>query len=151
MKQWVKDLMADMPEQLVWDHEPGARAGDLYIFDWRKIHYQEPTTGEPQQTEIPGIYIRLTAHPKRRRTLRDGYRWHAPYVWGGIEDEYLAPGAGTVTDPRRSIDPERPVTPVQVSPEERDRNRMIAAARRHEARQIRKRARMTDYNRRQAA
>lgn len=130
MRKWVKELMGDMPEMLTWDHEPGAKAGDTFVFEYKKIHYREPKTGEMHTVQVPDVYIRLTAHPKHRRTIR-GEHWYAPYCWGS-QDEYLAFGAGTVTDPRRSPDPERPVTPVQITQAMRDSNRQMAAERRRE-------------------
>lgn len=128
MRKWVKDLMVDTPEMLTWTEEPGAKAGDTYVFAHKKIHYHDPVTHITHAVQVPDVYIRLTANPIRRRTLR-GDHWYAPYCWSS-QEEYLAFGAGTVTDPRRSPDPERPIAPVRITPADHDRNREMAAAQR---------------------
>lgn len=104
----LRHLPSHMPEILTWDHEPEARMGDEFVFAWKKIHHT--IDGRLHTIDVPHIYIRLTSNPKRRRTLK-GYEWRASYCWCEMES-YMAPGAGTVTDPRRSIDPERPLAPV---------------------------------------
>lgn len=119
----LNKLPAHMPEILTWDHEPQVRNGDEFVFSWRKFH--EEINGTIHSIEVPHVYIRLTSNPKRRRTL-NGYEWRASYCWCNMED-YMAPGAGTTTEQARSIDPERPVAPVE--PKSIEVKRAEAAAR----------------------
>lgn len=123
-----RDLVAAMPNVLTWPTEPSAKSGDEYVFTWTRIHSIDPD-GNRITATVPTLAVRLTAHPIRHRR---GY-WRAPYVWIGLHREtYLARGGGQTGDPRRSIDPDVPIEPVQITAADRERNRKIAATRRAE-------------------
>lgn len=137
MRRWVKHLVADTPELLTWDTEPAAKAGDMFVFSWRRFHYRNPEDGELHKTEYPDVYLRLTANPKRRRTLRHGYQWTAPYIWGIEQPQYLDRGGansehGLTRNRLRSPDPEAEAFAYQPRVGEIEANRRQAEQRRRE-------------------
>ncbi|MBN8867501.1 MAG: hypothetical protein J0H98_08100 [Solirubrobacterales bacterium] len=89
-----------LPDMLTWTEEPGARAGDLFIFKHGVV--SEIWEGRAFRSTYPDVYIRLLAHPE----LRDGV-WRAPFARAGFRRPvYLRHGGGTTADPTESLDPE---------------------------------------------
>lgn len=133
MKKWVKDLIADMPEVLIWDHEPGARAGDPYVFDW--IHHQWRQDGQVFRTKAPGLAVKLTAHPVRHRK---GH-WQAPYCWVGLDHPVYMDKVGGVTSNRhRSPDPDVEHVTAEVTRDQEQANLEMADRQRRELALVKK-------------
>lgn len=56
-----------LPEMLTWETAPEAKAGDLFIFRWAKVH--DIIDGKPAETTFPDVYLCLTANPLRHKIL----------------------------------------------------------------------------------
>lgn len=130
----IRDLFRNIPDVLVWDHEPAAAAGDLYVFEWHTHHWID--NGKAGKATTPGLAVKLLAHPVRHRK---GH-WQAPYCWIGRDHpRYLAAGGansegGLTGSPIRSIDPDVEIVKAKVTDEDKRRNREMADQRRSEER-----------------
>lgn len=97
----ISSLPAHMPDMLTWPEKPAAVAGDIYVFEWGHFHYRDPETGYRKTSKFPAKYIELLAHPARHRK---GH-WQAPFIMVGWDKtRFMAPAAGTTTNPLRAID-----------------------------------------------
>ena len=129
----IPEVAKQLPKSRIWrwDHEPEARAGDLFVFRYDKVH--RLVDGELQVIEYPGVYIELDRNPIRHVSFE---YWWAPFTLHGLDrGEYMAPGGagspkGAISMPLQSIDPDGPLEPVKVTQSQREDAELIRKANR---------------------
>ncbi len=129
-----KELKDRLPERLIWDTEPGARSGDMFVFEWDQVVHHH--NGKRHRSSFPAVYLLVTTNPIRHTK---GHWWANFEPVGFDRPAYMRHGYGTTLNPLESLDKTGPVEVVEKSPAESEADEGLRETHRSMAAEARKR------------